>query len=523
MEQHTVEAIAEFNAGVRAQRAGDGATAVAHWTRAVTLDPEMVPALRNLAVAYDEARNPERVAAVYAQVLAVDPFDTDALIRQAAAYRQLGDYAPAVANYERAIAVYPYFRFWYDELGDLLELAGDLGGAAAWRDRAAGLDSDEAEMAFEDGIRQLRAGNPDLAAAIFEAVIDDHPGNLDARLQLGRVLHTLGRTSEALEHIAAGVELAGVGRARLLVERARILEDLGREGDAAAELDVALAEEPGYGLARRLRARLGAGAPAGRARGGVTGASPVARSADSGAASSPGMEASPAAAPDAPASPPPTSVSIAKVRSASQAAGTSALGAMAAPSFAAPDAERPWLEQVRFVARQALGVPSPSGVPGNVAVLMEAAEPVAMVADAILQLLARPELGLVAGGESRVYCVEADTRAGETELGIRAEGWLGRDFREPRYARWSLASDGMPIDRMLEAATLAVGSEGFNVVFVIGTGGARAGQDATASYLRPLPTYQVALVQSATGPSELAGRFDGVAPNFVVLSTVARH
>lgn len=461
------DAIRAFNEGVQAMQEGDSDRAAARWQAAADRDPGMLPALHNLVVHHEQRGLTEEVIATYDRMLAFDPFHTEALIRQASAYRRAGQIAPAIANYERAISVYPYFRHWYEELATLHDQAGDNTSSAGWREKARGLDTDEAEMAFEDGVRQQRGENFELAVAIFEAVLEDQPGNLDARVRLAECLHALDRTNDAVQELTKPFELNAGAQAAALLHRARFLLRDGNTDAAAADLEAALQLAPSFGRAQRLLRSIRAAAEV---------------------------------------PPQPSEAPLSRPAPAQSSVG---------PQLRMPPEDTPWLERVRFMIHQATELKSRTGKPGRIAVLFESAVEVHPLAVSIMQLIARPELQLVGNGASRVFCIEGESAPEATEHGTLAEGWYGASYFTPEYDAWISNSPGMPIDRMLESAQLAVGSDGFNLLLIVGTGKVREDQTATERYLRAVPTYQTAVITIPGGDTGLTARVASHVPNFI--------
>lgn len=467
-------AIASYNEGVRFMQAGDPDAAAQAWTQAVAMDPGMSPAWRNLAIFHEERGNDSAVFEAYQRILEFDPFDTEALIRGASAARRQGDVAVAISNYERAISVYPYFRFWYDELAALCDQAGRTDEGEKWRTKAREHSESEVEMAFEDGVRKVRGGNLELGIAIFEAVIEEQPHNIDARLRIAGALHSLGRTADAVLHYNEALAETEAATPLVLFHRARLLIEVDRSSDATTDLQSALELEPKFGRARRLLQRIG-GVPPGK---------PQAKD----LSDMRGDEVNRASTPSV------------------------------APHLGAPDPDRPWLEQVRYLVKQAAAYQSRTGKLGRVAVLFEAAAQLIPVARSVLQFAESADAGLTDGGHSRVYFIEGEARAGAGTHGVTAEGWLNEGYQEPDYGRWSPESLGIPVDRMLEAAQLAVGSDGFNLVLIVSTGKVRSDQGSTTQFARSLATYQVALLLPAEPAGNLEGTLAGSVPNFVVIN-----
>ena len=468
-------AIAHYNAGVRSMQEGDPDAAAAEWRHAVELDPGMSPAWRNLAVYHEERGNDPDVLDAYQQLLEFDPYDTQALIRGASAARRQGNVELGIRLYERALGVYPYFRHWYEEIAALCDQAGRTDDGEKWREAGREHTDDEAEMAFEDGVRQARSGNRELAIAIFDAVLEEQPSNVDARVRIAALLHASGRTSDAIGHFDDALSSTETVTPLVLYHRARLLLDVGRPEDAVSDLQTATELNAKFGRAKRLLKRLG-GAPPGKAE----------------------------------------ATDPASVR---KQEGPKFIGSHSrAPALQPPDPERPWPEQVRFLLNQASQIQSRTGGRGRVVILFDAAAQMIPVARSVLELAESPDAALIDPSGSRAYCVEGEAHDGAGTYGITAEGWLRNGYDEPDYGRWSPEPVGIPIDCLLEAAQLAVGSDGFNLVVIVSTGQVRADQTATEQFARALATYQVVVVQPHEPAGDLADRLRDCVPNFVAIS-----
>ncbi len=492
------EAVEAFNEGVRAIQRGNEPAAVRLWEEAVSVSASMIPAARNLIVFHEGRGDYGRVAQLYDYILALDPYDTGALIRQAAAHRHLERMPEAIGNYKRAIAIYPYYRFWYDELATLLDAVGESDDAHVWRDRAVGLDSDEAEMAFEDGVRHLRARNFDLAVTIFEAVIEELPANLEARLRLAAGLQKSGREDEALAQLAQALELTDSAPALVHYERARLLLALGREQEAVEDLHFALDHDSTYGRARNLLTRL-----------------TPAEHHETDELSDPGLPAGPGPAGGVRHTSPHRSSGAIDTAGHRLEAGRPS-GGFDAPSLPEPPEGASWLERVSTAIADATAVQGRTGQPGRVALLFEADPSLVASADAILNRVSSPDLGLTDGESPRIYVIEGEAHEGQGTHGIIAEGWLATpEYPATDFGNWGVPSMGIPIDRMLESASLAVGSDGFNCIVLVATGVIRGDQTSTLRFIRQIPTYRVVLVCPSRHVGDLGKRLVSISPNFL--------
>jgi tetratricopeptide (TPR) repeat protein len=116
------------------------------------------------------------------------------------------------------------------------------------RSDASAATSDE----LYDRALALEDSAPDEARLGYEAVLKADPHHLEARINLGRLLHETGRLREA-----EAIYLGAVQREALLTfNLAVLLEDLGREPDAIVAYRETLAMDPGFADAHFNIARL---------------------------------------------------------------------------------------------------------------------------------------------------------------------------------------------------------------------------------------------------------------------------
>ncbi len=139
-----------------------------------------------------------------------------------------------------------------DRGGDLLVIdkrAPDA--AAAPAPTAVAVAEAAADQAFDRAL-ELEDTDPAAARAAYEACLAADEHHLEARLNLGRLLHLDGRLEEA-EKIYRSAQS---GEAILSFNLAVLLEDFEREAEAMAEYRHALALDPGFADAHFNLARL---------------------------------------------------------------------------------------------------------------------------------------------------------------------------------------------------------------------------------------------------------------------------
>ncbi len=541
-----------FNQGIAALRAGDEARAIELWTTASQRDPSLTPAYRNLIVFFENAGDDARVIDLYGALLRENPVDTESLIRQASAYRRQGRYDEAIANYRKAISVYPYFRFWYSELGDLFHAIGDADQGDIWEKRAQDLDADAAEMAFDDGVRALRDENYPLAQACFEAILEDYPANLDARMKFARAQVGMADFEGALASYNEALTFTDVAQGLVHFTRASVLVHLDRREEAEVELELAIDYEPDYARAHRLMAQLqagnldasGAGAPAahqsaGTSRPGLSkpGASrpKSSRPTSSRPSSSQPTSSRPTSSQhgsahsrpssSAPTSQPPSSRISGAITGRP---GTQRLSPAEEPelldmdlieevpsySFVAPGSHYSWDQQLHAVFTQALAVSAPGGATPRIALLVE---PVQQVAAAMTHMLAgiqHPSYGLWRKeGPSRIMVAESNPMPGPNS--VRSAGWMGSGIPVGSdTSNWGPGAVAFPIDQMLDAIIERGGRDGYNLVLILATGRVSGDQASTLRRIKELRTHQMIFLRPQRHFADLGLRMQTIAPHW---------
>jgi len=135
-----------------------------------------------------------------------------------------------------------------EERGGLHVISRATAGAVPVPASAVDTSADEHyERAFA-----LEDTDPDAARAAYEACLIDNPRHVEARINLGRMLHLAGRLDEA-ERVYRGADDA---EPLVIFNLAVLLEDLGREPEAIAGYREALALDPQLADAHYNLARL---------------------------------------------------------------------------------------------------------------------------------------------------------------------------------------------------------------------------------------------------------------------------
>jgi tetratricopeptide (TPR) repeat protein len=121
----------------------------------------------------------------------------------------------------------------------------------AGRQNAAPIAGSSAEELFTKGML-LEETDPQAARGVYGAILEIDANHLEARINLGRLLHLDGRLAEAEQVYRFG----GKAEPFLVFNLAVLLEDLGREPEAIVAYREALALDPNFADAHFNLARL---------------------------------------------------------------------------------------------------------------------------------------------------------------------------------------------------------------------------------------------------------------------------
>jgi tetratricopeptide (TPR) repeat protein len=233
----------------------DAAGAVAALERLSALQPSAA-AFAQLADRYVELEQLDRAQEQYARSLELAPNDADVCARAAALADRRGDHATAQRNWSRVVELAPpdgQRRLAEESLLKLALARRDLAEARRWRDSAS-----QPQLLLD--LARLEEGDPESALRTLSAALEQLTGEESAHVELwrARLCQNLNRDGDRRAALvsawrrAPGTAAAGEAL-RALVEEARARRDDASEGHWLDEL---LGSEPGQADWLRRRGEL---------------------------------------------------------------------------------------------------------------------------------------------------------------------------------------------------------------------------------------------------------------------------
>lgn len=246
--------------------------------RATALDPNLVGAWNNLGIVLQESGKLEEGAACLERVVALQPDYAEGHSNLGNTFKRMGRLDKAAFHYERALSLHPNYAEAYSNLAFLLNDLGRFDEAAERARRAIDLNPRLAsayinlasvEMSRQrpaealrwlDSLLAFAPGHPGALVARAKCLISQDridaaldaarravaalPNSADAHNALGEVQQAGNRFHEALASFDKAAQLPGTVAESAFLNRANLLAEISRSGEALAAFDAVLSGNP---------------------------------------------------------------------------------------------------------------------------------------------------------------------------------------------------------------------------------------------------------------------------------------
>jgi tetratricopeptide (TPR) repeat protein len=200
-------ALAHNNLGNDLLQAGQADEAIAHFLKAVKIQPDYSEAYNNLGNALLQEGRADEAIIRYQKALAIKPDYAEAYSNLGNALMQKGRVDEAVAHFQKALEIQPEYARAHYNLGNALMQKGRLDEAIAHFQKALEIRSDYAEACNNLGNALMQKERADEAIARYERALEINPGYAEACNNLGHALMQKGRVDEAILHFQKAVAI----------------------------------------------------------------------------------------------------------------------------------------------------------------------------------------------------------------------------------------------------------------------------------------------------------------------------
>jgi tetratricopeptide (TPR) repeat protein len=182
--------------------------AIAHYNKALELDPNYGEGHYNLANALLRLGRTQEAVAHYEKALEIYPKNISARYNLASVLVQSGRVEEGIAHHRKALELNPKNAAAHNNLGVALLRAGRVEEAAAHYRQALALDPNNSQANYNLANTLVQKGQLDEAVQYYKRALQSNPRDAAAHDRLSKVLRQLGRVDEADGHAAKAREIS---------------------------------------------------------------------------------------------------------------------------------------------------------------------------------------------------------------------------------------------------------------------------------------------------------------------------
>ncbi|MGO8680684.1 MAG: tetratricopeptide repeat protein, partial [Limisphaerales bacterium] len=175
--------------------------AMAHYQKALQIDPDYVDACYNLGNALLQKGAVDEAIAHYQKALQINPDYAKACNNLGNVLVQKGSVDEAIIHFQKALQIKPDFAEAHDNLGNALLRKGKVDEAIVHFQKALQIEPDFAEPCNNLGIALAQKGQVAEAIAHFQRALQIKPDFAEAHNNLDTALRKMGNVAEAITHL----------------------------------------------------------------------------------------------------------------------------------------------------------------------------------------------------------------------------------------------------------------------------------------------------------------------------------
>jgi tetratricopeptide (TPR) repeat protein/tRNA A-37 threonylcarbamoyl transferase component Bud32 len=237
-----------FYRGLIHDTMGDFAAAIADYSEAIRIDPELASVYNNRGNAEASLGNHDAAIADYSEAIRIDPGDATAYNNRASSQDSLGNYEAAIADYSQAIRVDPDFAIAYKNRGTARYSHGEYEAAIADYSEAIRVNPEYTLAYNQRGIAHESLGNYEAAIADYSEAIRTDPGYAMAHNNRGLAQESLGNHEAAIKDYTEAIRI-DPGYVEAHVSRGSSQHSLGNYEAAIADYAEAIRIDPECAMA----------------------------------------------------------------------------------------------------------------------------------------------------------------------------------------------------------------------------------------------------------------------------------
>ncbi len=174
--------------------------AIAHFKKAMEIQPDYAGAYNNLGSALCQKGRVDEAIAYYQKALQINPADAEACYNLGNALLKMGQVDDALVHFQKALEIKPGFAEAHNNLGNTLLKMGQVDDALVHFQKALEIKPDSAEACYNLGNALLQKGQVDDALVHFQKALEIKPDYAEACYNLGNALIQKGSVDEAIVH-----------------------------------------------------------------------------------------------------------------------------------------------------------------------------------------------------------------------------------------------------------------------------------------------------------------------------------
>jgi tetratricopeptide (TPR) repeat protein len=256
--------IAHCNLGYALLQTGETGEAIAHFQKAIEINPDSVYALNSLGLALFQNDHVDDAISDYEKALRIKPGYVEAWSNLGNAMRRKGNLDEAIVYYQKALQINPDFAEAHSNLGGAVLQKGDLDQAVACYQKALEINPGFMEAHYGLGNALLRKGAVDQAISQYQQALSIKPDNAKLLNMLAWVLAICPQASlrngpRAVELAQRANQLSGDANPVFLGTLAAAYAEAGRFPEAVQTAQRALqlaGSQPDTALVTELRSEL---------------------------------------------------------------------------------------------------------------------------------------------------------------------------------------------------------------------------------------------------------------------------